>query len=915
MSAKAQADGTASAAGSTDPPEATAARATTVEASRSLSPSNPFVGLRPFESRDSLYYFGRRQQTRALLQQLHANRFVAVIGSSGCGKSSLVRAGLIPNLEAGFVAQDRDLWQIATFKPGNAPLANLAHALASTDGATASPETAAEWSMIIERRGAQALTERLAVNLDGEDSNLLVVVDQFEELFRFQQDRTTRVREEAADFVALLLHLAAQTTAPVYVVMTMRSDFLGECDAFQGLPEAMNQSQYLVPRLTRQQRREAILGPIRLAGADITPRLMDRLLNDSQEAKDDLPVLQHALMRTWSVRRQTDGAALDLEHYEAAGTIRQALRKHADEALADLDEQKHRIAKRMFQALTETDAANRRIRRPARLGHIAAICGEAVSSEDIRGLIERFNRDNRNFLVLSTRADGGDPLVDISHESLIRQWTTLAGWVDEEAESLRIYRRLAESAELHAAGKAALYKEADLQVALEWQRRQSPNAAWAARCQADFKQVMHFLRLSVQKQKTNKHFLVALVFNLYFCLCGWVIIAATDDVSLATNMISLPAIATPAPARILYTGFPLALIGLQVWFIFHLQRLLQIIAMQPPASAAADRRVARLEMLAFNALAWLTVPAALTGFWLRYVLRRDGAVSGFQILLVALSVGLTILFTRPSGPAATRPSLARLPAGSARGLICSLLSVVVLGGLSTAIFHGKHDRYFKKDRELSALVPWVFHQLGYDVFLDFREQRVSRLPDNYWTVWSTSDLRGAIRGAHLKKADLRYADMLQAFLAKANLRNAELRGSRLRSTDFREADLRGANMTGADMRRAKFGKADLREATLNKANFGKSDLTMAQLGNTQMRQASFRDTQLTDADLRCADLRAADHLTVAQLREVKTLYRARLDAALRDTLTASDARLFAKPVDTWHDMTTPLNVGRKDICE
>ena len=228
---------------------------------------NPFVGLRPYESRDSLYYFGRKEQTHALLKQLHAHRFVAVVGSSGCGKSSLVRAGLIPNLEAGFLVQDRDLWEIAAFKPGDAPLHNLAASLTSLNGSPAAPDVEASLETV-QRRGTPALVESIQPSLDAEDSNLLIVVDQFEELFRFQQTRTTRVREEAADFVSILLHLAEQTTVPIYIVLTMRSDFLGECDAFQGLPEAMNSSQYLVPRLTRQQRREAFLGPIRLAGAD-----------------------------------------------------------------------------------------------------------------------------------------------------------------------------------------------------------------------------------------------------------------------------------------------------------------------------------------------------------------------------------------------------------------------------------------------------------------------------------------------------------------------------------------------------------------------------------------------------------------------------------------------------------------------
>ncbi|MGB8718201.1 MAG: AAA family ATPase, partial [Desulfobacterales bacterium] len=198
--------------------------------------SNPFVGLRPFYSRDSLYYFGRKQQSHALLQQLYAHRFVAVIGSSGCGKSSLVRAGLIPNLEAGFLVQDRDLWKIATFKPGDAPLYNLTAAMASATESEATPESGEGWVQNIQSLGGHVLADRLRAAIDGDESNLLVVVDQFEELFRFQQARTTRVREEAADFVAILLHLAQQTVTPAYIVLTMRSDFLGECDTFQGLP-------------------------------------------------------------------------------------------------------------------------------------------------------------------------------------------------------------------------------------------------------------------------------------------------------------------------------------------------------------------------------------------------------------------------------------------------------------------------------------------------------------------------------------------------------------------------------------------------------------------------------------------------------------------------------------------------------
>ena len=239
---------------------------------------NPFVGLRPFESEDSLYYFGRNEQVKALLQQLYQTRFLAVVGSSGSGKSSLIRAGLIPNLEAGFLIQDRDLWQIAIMKPGDGPLRHLAGASLVANGGKPSSEQIDALTEAIQRGGVQTLLDKIAPDLDENDANMLLVVDQFEELFRFREDEKGEAParlEEAAGFVAILLQLAAQKSVPVFVCLTMRSDFLGDCDAFHGLPEAMNRNQYLVPRLTRSQRREAITGPIHLSGDKLAPRLAD----------------------------------------------------------------------------------------------------------------------------------------------------------------------------------------------------------------------------------------------------------------------------------------------------------------------------------------------------------------------------------------------------------------------------------------------------------------------------------------------------------------------------------------------------------------------------------------------------------------------------------------------------------------
>jgi energy-coupling factor transporter ATP-binding protein EcfA2 len=477
-------------------------------------PENPFVGLRPFESKEAVLFFGRREQTKQLLSILHASRFVAVVGSSGCGKSSLIRAGLIPNLQAGFVAGNVDRWNIVTMKPGNSPLQNLATALLNSF--EENPQPAAVDALVenIRLLGVSAVTSFLDEQTNGVRTNFLLLVDQFEEIFRFaayddngektdsQQNKLNeRIREshreEAVDLVSIMLALVAQESIPVYVVMTMRSDFLGECDAFYGLPEAMNKSQYLVPRLTRQQRQQAIENPVLFYGAAISDRLTDRVLNDMEEERDQLPIMQHALMRTWEKWQLNKGGSLDLSHYLEAGTVAEALSRDADDAMKGLSKDERVVAERMFQALTTTDAKGRRLRRPTHLSELAAITG---SKEVVLKLIDRFRDNNRCFLMLSADRD---PLVDISHESLIRQWSTLRKWVDEEVTSREMYLRLANDAVRHKAKEAPLWSDPALQLALNWWSKRKPNEAWGRRYHKEFKLTEEFLKTSEKKRNDD----------------------------------------------------------------------------------------------------------------------------------------------------------------------------------------------------------------------------------------------------------------------------------------------------------------------------------------------------------------------------------------------------------------------------
>ncbi len=463
---------------------------------------NPFPGLRPFESSEARVFFGREGQSAELLRLLRHNRFVTVVGPSGSGKSSLVRAGLLPALYGGFMSEVGSDWRIALLRPGSDPIGNLAHALNSREilGTDAGDPTLNEaFIQATLRRGALGLVEAATqAHLPAKD-NLLVVVDQFEEIFRFQRaSREAGYHDDAAAFVRLLLEGAAQREVPIYVLLTMRSDYLGDCAQFRDLPEAINRGQYLIPRMKRDERRLAITGPVAVGGGTIAPRLVNRLLNDAGDDPDQLPILQHALMRTWD-RWAGDHASdepLDLRHYEAIGGIGEALSRHADEAYGELpDERARTIAEKVFRRLTERGSDNREIRRPTRFAELCAVAD--ADPVEARRVIDTFRVEGRSFLVPAAEIElESQTLVDISHESLIRGWTRLRQWVDEEAESAHMYRRLGETAMLHRAGRAGLWHDPELQLALEWWERDRPNAAWARSYDDNFEIAAAFLAAS-----------------------------------------------------------------------------------------------------------------------------------------------------------------------------------------------------------------------------------------------------------------------------------------------------------------------------------------------------------------------------------------------------------------------------------
>ena len=509
---------------------------------------SPFPGLRPFTFEESHLFFGREGQSDEVLLNLAHHRFSAVIGASGSGKSSLMYCGLIPILYGGFMTNAGSDWTVLITRPGISPIENLAESILNKDE---SYIISNDNEKIIEKRMTSAILRSSSMGFvdavkqlsNSATKNVFLLIDQFEELFRFiKSDREDNTINEAAAYVNLLIKSISQTEMPIYIAFTMRSDFIGECSQFPELTHVINKSHYLVPQMTRDQQRLAIEGPVAVGGGKISKRLVQQLLNDVGNNPDQLPVMQHALMRTWNywVRNKESDEPIDLRHYIAIGKINEALSQHANEAYTELNNKEKEICEDLFKALTEKGSDNKGVRRPARLEEIAEISG--VEEDSLINVIEKFREPGRSLLTPAANVKlKSETIVEISHESLMRIWQRLRKWVDEEADSTRMYKRLSDAAEMYQIGKAGLWRPPDLHLALNWHMKQSPTRAWAKRYNPYFERAMVFLETSktayeseqkskelLQKRMLQRTKMVAIILGVAFIVAiiffvfGWI---------------------------------------------------------------------------------------------------------------------------------------------------------------------------------------------------------------------------------------------------------------------------------------------------------------------------------------------------------------------------------------------------------
>jgi WD40 repeat protein len=467
-----------------------------MESNRANKNFNPFPGLRPFAPEESDLFFGREGESEEVLGKLLKNKFVTVIGASGSGKSSLIYCGVLPKVR-NLISKESTDWRIISFRPGNDPFGNLADAL-SEDTSNSDQKKIDRDTILSEFQDNPGSIEVLRDLMTRSNEKVLLVVDQFEEIFRYSAlSKADTSLSQTAMFVDFLVNAAVQSDINIFTIVTMRSDFIGECAYYQGLTQLINNSNYLVPHMGTENYRKAIVGPVNYAGAKIDPKLVETILCDIGDRTDQLPVLQHAMMRTWNHWQELEepDKPIGKTDYDSVGTLSNAMSLHANEAYEELSLRGKEICGIMFKTITEKGSDNKGLRHPSGVTTIKSIAG--CTNEELFEVIEKFRITSRSFITPRQNVPlSEDSIIDLSHESIMRLWDRLREWVEDEASSVQMYLRLSEASAMYQKGKTSLWRPPDLQLAINWRDQHKPTLTWAQRYNPAFERAMVYLRTS-----------------------------------------------------------------------------------------------------------------------------------------------------------------------------------------------------------------------------------------------------------------------------------------------------------------------------------------------------------------------------------------------------------------------------------
>lgn len=432
----------------------------------------PYRGLAPFDVEHAAYFHGRDESIRTLMEAVNeispSGGILMLVAPSGAGKSSLLRAGLVPALRAGgshFLGDESAGWPVLIITPGQDPLGELTqhiHGLA---------EICAEQ---VDRRGDQlrSLITQYAEERAGTGARLILIVDQFEELFTLCDNDNDR--QNFVDVLQEVSGASEQEPTPALVILSLRADFYSRCLAYPQLAKALQEHQIVLGPMTTKELREAITAPAEAVGLRIDPRLSELVLQDAsvslssirsrggRAAYEDglLPLLSHALRATWQHRQS---GRLTIGGYRASGGIHGAIILTADRTLTSLDVEGRSAAMNLLLKMTRIGEDTQDTRRHWEKERLLSYCPNRDAAERTLEVLVRER-------LVSADADK----VQITHDALLQAWPQLRGWIDKNRADLLLWQRVEEDTaawEGQHRDTSLLYRGARLKTAQQWAKK------------------------------------------------------------------------------------------------------------------------------------------------------------------------------------------------------------------------------------------------------------------------------------------------------------------------------------------------------------------------------------------------------------------------------------------------------------
>ncbi|MEI2577242.1 nSTAND1 domain-containing NTPase [Scytonema sp. PRP1] len=767
----------------------------------------PYKGLSNFDftEEDAKYFCGRKALTDQLLEKVRTSNFLAILGASGSGKSSVLRAGLLYQLKLGQRLSGSNSWQIRIFRPGEHPLQSLA--LAFVEQGLSDIDRATQLSKAEEliAKGADGLRQLRDV---ADTSRVVVVIDQFEEVFTLCKDT-----EQRQQFFKCLLTALEKTGDKLCLVLAMRADFFGKCaeQEYAGLAKKIQGNLVTVTPMSREELRQAITEPASKVGLELEPELVDEMIADVENSPGSLPLLQYTLTELWKLRTEEK---LTLTAYTRIGRVRGTLQKRATEVYESLSPEEQQAAKRIFLELTQLGEGTEDTRRQVLQRDLAT---EQYSEALINRVIQKLA--DEKLIVTSTLITKGlesrlEPVavVDVAHEALIRHWSLLRQSVEDSRDMLRQKRKIeAAAVEWRDKGKSRDYllQSKQLNEAIAFQKEQTANIGLSDLA-------CDFIQESIRYKRNNRLKVISFSFIPLTALVVYLGVVVEKHIRIKRHWDTVEA------AR-----------G-QIKSSERIQALQELVKAGVPLSNIrldhADLRNANLIGADFKS-------ANLSDADLRNTNLSRANLNSADLSNANLS----------------NANLSNANLSNAKLFQANLIRADLrVADLRRANLRNADLRDADlRDADLSNA----------KLFLAKLFQANLSSADLSNANLSNADLRDAdLRDANLSSADLRNAKLFQA-----NLSSADLRLANLIHADLWRANLSGANLSSAYLRNAKLFQANLSSADLGLANLSSAYLWRANLSGANLSSADLRVAYLIDANLSGANLSGAN-LSSADLR-------------------------------------------------